>query len=126
MNYEERALAGRALEKLAQKPHQNLEDIFMVSKDKTCFFQTSNSDLIITYFSLNLQDYDHEKIGSVTQEQFTKALALRNMLTILSMPELAAVQKSFGVERGLRDEVDYRAFKKAIDVIFANNKRRPV
>ncbi|XP_034232706.1 uncharacterized protein LOC117640356 [Thrips palmi] len=100
MNYEERALAGRALEKLARKPHQNLEDIF--------------------------KDYDHENIGSVTQEQFTKALALRNMLTLLSMPELAAVQKSFGVERGLRDEVDYRAFKKALDIIFANNKRRPV
>lgn len=31
MNYEERALAGRALEKLARKPHQNLEDIFKVS-----------------------------------------------------------------------------------------------
>lgn len=30
MNYEERALAGRALEKLARKPHQNLEDIFAV------------------------------------------------------------------------------------------------
>lgn len=30
MNFEERALAGRALEKLAKKPHQNLEDIFKV------------------------------------------------------------------------------------------------
>lgn len=42
------------------------------------------------------------------------------------MPELAAIQKAFGVERGLRDEVDYRAFKKALDIIFANNKKRAI
>lgn len=33
LNYEERALASRALQKLAHKPHPNLEDIFMVCKD---------------------------------------------------------------------------------------------
>lgn len=33
--------------------------------------------------------------------------------------------KCFGYERGLRDEVDYRAFVKALDILYATSRYLP-
>lgn len=73
----------------------------------------------------NLQDYDKTRCGTVSQEQFLKALAVRGMYNLISRLEFNVVCKCFGFERGLRDEVDYRAFVKALDIIHANNKYLP-
>ena len=71
------------------------------------------------------QDFDRENIGSISQEQFEKAMVSRGLRSLVKEDEFLLVCKCFGVERGYRDEVDYRAFDKALKVLFASNKKKP-
>lgn len=101
LNFEERRTASVALEKLSKKPElqSNVMSLF--------------------------QDYDKTNCGTVSREQFLKALSIRGMYELISSTEFEAVCKCFSFERGMRDEIDYRAFVKALDIIHATNKYNP-
>ncbi|KAK4881782.1 hypothetical protein RN001_005101 [Aquatica leii] len=101
LNFEERKVMCVALQKLSKKPElqMNLLDV--------------------------MQDFDSTHCGTISQEQFLKALALRRMMDLISRNEFDIVCKGFGFMRGLRDEVDYRAFIKALDILHATNKYLP-
>lgn len=49
LNYEERALAASALQKLTHRPHQNLEDIFKVRHD-FLFLSMINNHFVFILF----------------------------------------------------------------------------
>lgn len=72
-----------------------------------------------------MQDYDKTNCGTVTQDQFLKVLAQRGMNNMISRHEFDMLCKCFGFERGMHEEVDYRAFVKALDVIYATDKYNP-
>lgn len=50
---------------------------------------------------------------------------MRNMHNYLTKREFDMICKCFSFERGLRDEVDYRAFIKALDILHATDKYNP-
>ncbi|XP_055905315.1 uncharacterized protein LOC129940841 isoform X2 [Eupeodes corollae] len=93
LNFEERTSASRALQKLATKPDQisNLQSLF--------------------------KDFDKENCGTITQNQFLRALTVRDMNNLISRNEFEVVCKCFGYERGLRIEFDYRAFLNIINIL---------
>ncbi|PSN41117.1 hypothetical protein C0J52_19046 [Blattella germanica] len=70
-------------------------------------------------------DYDRTNCGTVSKEQFVKALSVRGLAQILSSRELEVLQKCFAFERGLRDEVDYRAFSRCLELLFVTAYKRP-
>lgn len=73
-----------------------------------------------------LQDFDKTNCGTISQQQFLKALSLRGMYNMLSRQEFDIICKCFSYERGSRDEVDYRSFLKALDVLYATKKYSPI
>lgn len=101
LNFDERRTASIALEKLKKRP-----------------------DIQINLMSL-FQDYDKTNCGTVSQEQFLKALSIRGMYNLISRTEFDAVCKCFTFERGMREEIDYRAFVKALDILHATDKYNP-
>ncbi|CAH1971344.1 unnamed protein product [Acanthoscelides obtectus] len=101
LDFDERLVVSVALQKLAKKP-----------------------DLQMNLFEV-LQDFDKTNCGTVSQMNFLKALTLRGMDTLISRNEFDVICKCFGFERGMRDEVDYRAFMKALDIIYATEKYNP-
>ncbi|EDV92987.1 uncharacterized protein LOC6563620 [Drosophila grimshawi] len=98
LNFDERTLCSNALMKLARRPDEisNLREVF--------------------------KDFDRQLCGSVTQNQFLRAITLREMHNMMSSRELEAVVKCFGVKRGLCLEVNYREFLKILDVLFATGQ----
>ncbi|XP_044761685.1 uncharacterized protein LOC123318965 isoform X2 [Coccinella septempunctata] len=102
LNFEERRAVSVALQKLAKKPDLQMNLL--------CVFQ----------------DYDKSNCGTVTREQFLKALHMRGMADLVSTNEFEVICKCFGFERGMRDEVDYRSFIKALDVLYATDKYTPI
>lgn len=44
---------------------------------------------------------------------------------MISRSEFDILCKCFGFERGMHDEVDYRAFVKALDILYATDKYNP-
>ncbi|XP_069672044.1 uncharacterized protein [Periplaneta americana] len=99
LNFEERHTVSMALEKIAGKHNLNLMYLF--------------------------QNYDRVNCGTVTRDQFTKVLAVRGLTSVISSHELEVLQKCFGFERGLRDEVDYRAFCRCLELLYTTSYRRP-
>ncbi|XP_055847317.1 uncharacterized protein LOC129913017 [Episyrphus balteatus] len=93
LNFEERTIASKALQKLARKPDQisNLQSLF--------------------------KDFDKENCGTVTQNQFLRALTVRDMNNMISSHEFEIVCKCFGYERGLHIEFDYRSFLNVINIL---------
>ncbi|KAL7730468.1 hypothetical protein ACLKA6_000475 [Drosophila palustris] len=100
LNFDERTLCSQALMKLARRPDEisNLSQIF--------------------------KDFDRQSCGSVTQNQFLRAITLREMHNMLSRRELDAVAKCFGVKRGLCLEINYREFLNILDVLFATGQMK--
>ncbi|KAH8388320.1 hypothetical protein KR093_003853 [Drosophila rubida] len=98
LNFDERTLCSQALMKLARRPDEisNLSQIF--------------------------KDFDRQKCGSVTKNQFLRAITLREMHNMLSSRELEAINKCFGVKRGLCLEINYREFLNILDVLFATGQ----
>jgi len=98
LNFDERTLCSQALMKLARKPDEisNLSQIF--------------------------KDFDRQNCGSVSQNQFLRAITLREMHNMLSRRELDAVAKCFGVKRGLCLEINYREFLNILDVLYATGQ----
>lgn len=101
LNFDERIIFSVAIKKLSKWPdlQMNLSEV--------------------------LQDYDKTKCGTVSQEQFLKALTLRGMYNIISNKEFEVVCKCFSLERGMRDEIDYRAFMNALYILYATDKYNP-
>ncbi|XP_020292684.1 uncharacterized protein LOC109859141 isoform X2 [Pseudomyrmex gracilis] len=96
LNFNERLAVAAAMDKLCKIPNPNLEEIF--------------------------QDYDKENIGTVSKEQWMKALSVRRMLELISNKELDAIQKCFSIERGNRFEINYRAFLRTLYILQENKK----
>lgn len=76
LNFEERVIVSKALKKLATKPDHisNLSSIF--------------------------QDFDRQNCGTITNNQFLRALTLRDLKNLISSREFDTICKCFGVERG--------------------------
>ncbi|XP_072384086.1 uncharacterized protein [Diabrotica undecimpunctata] len=101
LNFDERIKVSVALQKLARKP-----------------------DLQMNLSSV-LSDFDKTNCGTVSQRAFLKALTLRGMDRLISRNEFDVICKCFSFQRGMRDEVDYRAFMKALDILYATEKYNP-
>ncbi|GLV45240.1 chaoptin [Carabus blaptoides fortunei] len=93
LNFEERHAASMAIQKLSKQPEfiVNLMDVF--------------------------KDYDLPNCGTVSRNQLMKVLAIRELHYMISSSEFDALCKCFGFERGLRDEVDYRALLRASETM---------
>ncbi|EDW67374.1 uncharacterized protein [Drosophila virilis] len=100
LNFDERTLCSQALMKLARRPDEisNLSQVF--------------------------KDFDRQHCGSVTQNQFLRAITLREMHNMLSSREFEAIVKCFGVKRGLCLEVNYREFLNILDVLFSTGQMK--
>ncbi|XP_019765598.1 uncharacterized protein LOC109541236 isoform X2 [Dendroctonus ponderosae] len=101
LNFDERLVLGVAMQKLSKKP-----------------------DLKMNLSSV-LKDFDKSNCGTVSTTHFLKALTLRGMYNLISNKEFDVICKCFGFERGMRHEVDYRAFMKALDILYATDKYNP-
>nr|XP_023016992.1 uncharacterized protein LOC111506210 [Leptinotarsa decemlineata] len=101
LNFDERIMLSVALQKLSKKP-----------------------DLQMNLSSV-LQDFDKTNCGTVSRTHFLKALTLRGMSNLISRNEFDVICKCFSFERGMRDEVDYRAFMKALEILYATEKYNP-
>ncbi|CAG9816180.1 unnamed protein product [Phaedon cochleariae] len=101
LNFDERIIVSVALQKLAKKP-----------------------DMHMNLFSV-LQDSDAKKCGTVSRTLFLNELTLRGMTNLISKNEFDVICKCFSFERGTGDEVDYSAFKKALDIIYLTEKYNP-
>ncbi|XP_050306314.1 uncharacterized protein LOC126743325 [Anthonomus grandis grandis] len=101
LNFDERLVLGVAMQKLSKKP-----------------------DLQMNLSSV-LKDFDKTNCGTVSRTHFLKALTLRGMYNLISNKEFDVICKCFGFERGMRDEVDYRAFLKALEILYATDKYNP-
>ncbi|CAG9765528.1 unnamed protein product [Ceutorhynchus assimilis] len=101
LNFDERLILSVAMQKLSKKP-----------------------DLKMNLSSV-VADFDKTNCGTVSRTNFMKALTVRGMLNLISNNEFDVICKCFGFERGLRDEVDYRAFMRALDILYATDKYNP-
>lgn len=76
LNFDQRIIVSKALEKLSKYPDQvsNLLSIF--------------------------QDYDRVNCGTVSENNFLRALTVRDLNNLISKREFEVICKCFGVERG--------------------------
>lgn len=102
LNFDERNIVSIALQKLSKKP-----------------------DLQMNILSV-FRDFDKTNCGTISVHQFLNGLSLRGMMAFISQKEFDVICKCFSYERGMRDEVDYRAFMKALDVLYATDKYNPI
>lgn len=119
LNFDERQMVSAALNKLTKYPDQvsNLSSLFEVpSISFVCFS--------LLYLS-NLQDFDRCNIGSVTQNQFLRALTTRAIQNVISPREFNVICKCFGIQKGLRTEFNYRSFLKNLNVLSNNRQQLP-
>lgn len=93
LNFDERTAVTKALETLNKYNDQisNLRELF--------------------------QDYDRVNCGTLSRNQFLRAITVRGLHNAVSSREFDVLCKCFAVERGLRLEVDYRSFLKNLDIL---------
>lgn len=72
-----------------------------------------------------IKDYDRVNCGTLNTNQFLRALATRGLHNAISSREFDLVCKCYGVERGLRLEVDYRTFLRNLDVLSCTKPNHP-
>ncbi|CAK1578922.1 unnamed protein product [Parnassius mnemosyne] len=101
LNFEERSVVAKAIDKLA-KHHDQVSNILEVFKEA-----------------------DKECCGSVPPAVVQRALCRRDLLALLSARELELICKCFGYKRGCGDEVNYRALCSALDIVHATSKAQP-
>ncbi|CAD7090435.1 unnamed protein product [Hermetia illucens] len=101
LNFEERTIVSKALQKLS-KHADHVSNL-------SCIFD----------------DYDCTHCGTLSQNNFLRALTVRELHNLISSREFELVCKCFGVERGLRLEVDYRAFLRTLDILAATRIKMP-
>lgn len=101
LNFDQRHILSDALKKLCKQPdmQMNLSEV--------------------------LKDFDKTKCGTVSKTQFLKALTLRGMSNMIDEKEFEVICKCFSYERGMRDEIDYRAFMNVLDILHATEKHNP-
>ncbi|RZC35018.1 uncharacterized protein BDFB_001668, partial [Asbolus verrucosus] len=102
LNFDERIILTNAMQKLSKKPEMEIN--------------------LLSVF----QDYDKTNCGTVSVQNFERALSLRGLLNIISRQEFDTVCKCFSFERGMRDEVDYRDFIRGLNIIYNTNKYKPI
>lgn len=102
LNFEERLILSKALDVL--KRHCD---------------QVSN-------LSALFDDFDRRRCGSITRDQFLRALTVRKLNFLLSSREFEVIFKCFGVERGMRLEFNYRLFLKVLDISNAIRDHYPI
>nr|CAD7461961.1 unnamed protein product [Timema tahoe] len=71
------------------------------------------------------QDHDRAKCGTVPKGSLLQVLSIGGLQDALSGREIEVVAKCFALERGLRDEFNYREFCKAVDFLQVIVKRKP-
>ncbi|XP_049792810.1 uncharacterized protein LOC126202244 [Schistocerca nitens] len=64
-----------------------------------------------------LPDWDPTNIGTISKEQLFKVFSVLGIASSFSGQEIDILTKCFGVERGLRLEVDYRALCHVLDIL---------
>ncbi|XP_050677790.1 uncharacterized protein LOC126974367 isoform X2 [Leptidea sinapis] len=101
LNFEERHIASGALTKLAKFP-----------------------DLITNILEV-FKDADRERCGTIPRVSMEKALCQRGLLSLVSARERDVLYKCFGFRRGCGDEVNYRAFCNALDLLHATSVGQP-
>lgn len=101
LNFDERIILSKAIQKLSKWPdlQKNLSEV--------------------------LQAFDKDKCGIVTQPQFLNALTLRGMYNLISSHEFDVICKSFSFAKGCRHQIDYKAFLKALDILYFTDKYNP-
>ncbi|CAG2054299.1 unnamed protein product [Timema podura] len=72
-----------------------------------------------------LIDHDRAKCGTVPKGSLLQVLSIGGLQDALSGREIEVVAKCFALERGLRDEFNYREFCKAVDLLQVIVKRKP-
>nr|CAD7203225.1 unnamed protein product [Timema douglasi] len=103
LNFEERQLVSVGLQKLVSA---------MTTK--------RTGDLLPLF-----QDHDRAKCGTVPKGSLLQVLSIGGLQDALSGREIEVVAKCFALERGLRDEFNYREFCKAVDLLQVIVKRKP-
>nr|CAD7394940.1 unnamed protein product [Timema cristinae] len=103
LNFEERQLVSMGLQKLVSA---------MATK--------RTGDLLPLF-----QDHDRAKCGTVPKGSLLQVLSIGGLQDALSGREIEVVAKCFALERGLRDEFNYREFCKAVDLLQVIVKRKP-
>lgn len=101
LNFDERTSVSKALETL-NKYHDdvsNLRELF--------------------------QDYDRVNCGTLNRNQFLRALTVRGLHNVVSSREFDLLCKCFAIERGMRDEVDYRSFLKNLEILACTRANHP-
>ncbi|XP_046987079.1 uncharacterized protein LOC124572183 [Schistocerca americana] len=91
LNFEERQMVIRVLERLARHNEYNFISAF--------------------------KDWDPTNIGTISKEQLFKVFSVLGIASSFSGQEIDILTKCFGVERGLRLEVDYRALCHVLDIL---------
>ncbi|XP_049786581.1 uncharacterized protein LOC126188895 [Schistocerca cancellata] len=91
LNFEERQMVIRVLERLARHNEYNFISAF--------------------------KDWDPANIGTISKEQLFKVFSVLGIASSFSGQEIDILTKCFGVERGLRLEVDYRALCHVLDIL---------
>ncbi|XP_074114898.1 uncharacterized protein LOC141537673 [Cotesia typhae] len=99
LNYEERLVIARVLDRLITEYNPNLEDLF--------------------------KDFDKCSSGTVDKEQLIKVLSVRNLLHLLNPRELNTLFKCFIVQRNNNYLMDYRKFLRTLDILKSNKKYLP-
>lgn len=101
LNFEERHTVAAAISKLAARPERdlNLMDIF--------------------------HDQDKTNCGTISKQQLLKAFSCRGLNNFITSKEFNILCKCFGFERGMKDEVDYRALCKALDLVHTSLTQKP-
>ncbi|XP_058117298.1 uncharacterized protein LOC131284604 [Anopheles ziemanni] len=101
LNFEERTIASKVLQKLAR-----------------------HADIVSNLGSV-LKDFDPQNVGHVNRNRLLRALATRDLHTRISSREFEVLCKYFAVEVGCRQEVNYRALLHALDYLYANRFIHP-
>ncbi|XP_057325404.1 uncharacterized protein LOC130667663 [Microplitis mediator] len=99
LNYDQRLIISRVLDKLITVYCPNLDEIF--------------------------KDFDKCNTGTVNKEQLMRALSVRNMLTLLNQTEIDTLYKCFTIERNNNYLMDYRKLLRTLDTLKTNKKYLP-
>ncbi|XP_037954670.1 uncharacterized protein LOC119684660 isoform X2 [Teleopsis dalmanni] len=100
LNYDERTLCSEVLRKLARK-HDNISNLGSL-----------------------FQDFDRRNCGTITRNQFRRALTTRYMHVGLNEQEFEVLYKCFGMNKGIHQEINYRDFLKVINTCAATGQMK--
>lgn len=92
----------------------------------TCQTKANNHGQELTLITCWLQAIDRHNCGTVNTSEFLRALTILCLHNVVSTTQVEALEKCFSKPRGMRDEVDYRAFLNAIAIVKQNWKAKGI